>query len=154
MLPQPSAGRLDGVIMLGNNEGAMFVYNPTANPLPLSVTLDSALGFDCSLGLPVIVNVIDSSDRGTMPHHAQVITCGGKLPWLAPDFSRTASVLSLLHAPLCVLPHHALITASLLGGLSWPQTSSTTRSRPQLRSPLDLTAGAVFPASRRSTALS
>ena len=99
MLPQPSAGRLDGIIMLNNNEGAMFVYNPTASPLPLSVTLDSALGFDCSLGLPVIVNVLDSSDRGAMPHHLEVITCGGAVAWLAPGFYQTASVPSVLRVP-------------------------------------------------------
>jgi hypothetical protein len=33
MLAQPSAGKLDGVVMVAENNGALFLYNPTARSL-------------------------------------------------------------------------------------------------------------------------
>jgi hypothetical protein len=75
-LPQPSAGKLDGVVMVVNNNGAMFLYNPTARELPFSTLLDASLGFDCSTALPLIVKQMANSDRNSSPYLVKVVECG------------------------------------------------------------------------------
>ena len=89
-LPQPSAGKLDGVVMVDNNNGALFVYNPTARTMPYSITFDEAIGFDCSTALPIIVRMMGSSDRGDVPHNVKVVECGAAFNITVPPTTALA----------------------------------------------------------------
>ena len=91
--PQPSAGRVDGVAMVNANAGALFLFNPTAVPVAVTVGLNSSIGFDCALGLPIVAELIGSSDRGALPHKLAIVNCGGALGVTVP--ATTAVVIGL-----------------------------------------------------------
>lgn len=89
-LPQPTAGKLDGVVMVDNNNGAMFVYNPTAKTISYSIKFDEDIGFDCSTALPVIVRLMGSSDRGDANHNVEVVECGAAFNITVPPTTALA----------------------------------------------------------------
>jgi len=91
-LEAPSAGRLDGVVMLDTtNRGALFLFNPTSAAIPASLPLDSTLGFNCVAHPgPVVIKVLGSSDRGAAPHNLAVVECGAPLNLTVPPTTALA----------------------------------------------------------------
>merc|ERR1719469_1676353 len=84
-LSTPGLGLADGTIMLRtDNTGAMFVFNPTARPLNVSLPLSgdgsASLGFACgSSTLPVRVRQLGSAERTSVPYDVGLLGCADTL---------------------------------------------------------------------------
>ena len=81
-LAQHSTGMADGTIMLrGDNTGAMFLFNPTAREvnvsLPLSGDGSASLGFTCAAAtMPILVRQLTSSERtAAAAYNLAVLDC-------------------------------------------------------------------------------
>ena len=84
-----------------SNEGAAFVFNPSARELNTTLLLDESLGFKCYPGVssPLQVSLLGSSDHGESPHLHSLVECGATLDLRVPP----STALALGFSPLgCV----------------------------------------------------
>lgn len=94
-LSTPGLGLADGTIMLrADNTGAMFLFNPTARPINVSLPLSgdgaASLGFACGSSTPpVMVTQLSSSERTSVPYNLDLLSCTDTLDLtLAPTSAR------------------------------------------------------------------
>lgn len=95
-LNQPSAGLIDGVIMLIENRGIMFVYNPSAKEHDISLPIDNSLGFSSDANFPLVVTQSGSSIRGSMSIRKGIFSYGESFNFSIPATTALAFEFELL----------------------------------------------------------
>ena len=115
---QPSAGKLDATAMIVDNQGAVFVYNPTARASEFTLMLDSAAGFTCDAHTKLLVRLIGSSERTAVPHNVDLKPCNSQIVLSVPPTTALAFDFAV-HAD------HQLIVLGAAAHIEYNPTTQT-----------------------------